>query len=171
MFARIACPFLLVALLAAVAAGCGGGSGSTAGSTASATTAKPLPESPGNVLQQAPKPEAESPLDPLAKVLEKDGFGELQPQPGGGNHVASDFSGVAPGGQVLFDVYYYDDPSFARKEAGRVKGFLRSGSGNGIVSSHGHYLITMSGQSKLTAGDKKNFKIIVKASKVAESKE
>jgi hypothetical protein len=170
VFSRSARLFLLVALLAAVVAGCGGGSSSGASSGAS-TAAKPLPESPGNVLQRAPKDEVESPLDPFAKVLEKDGFGELQPQPGGGNHVASDFSGVAPGGEVLFDVYYYGDPSFARKEAARVKGFLAAGSGNGIVSSHGHYLITMSGQSKLTAADKENFKIIVKASKAAESKE
>jgi hypothetical protein len=171
VFPRFARLFVLVVVLAAVVGGCGGGGGST-GASSGSTTTKQLSESPGNVLQRhPPKQEAKSPLDPLAAQLEKDGFGELQTQPGGGNHVASDFSGVAPGGEVLFDVYYYDDPSFGRKEAARVEEYLRARSGNGLVSSHGHYLITMSGQSKLTAGDKKNFKIIVKAAKDAESKE
>jgi hypothetical protein len=168
VFARFACLFLLVALLGGVAAGCGGGSGSSGASSAASTAAKPLPESPGNVIERASKPEAEGPLDPLAKVLEKKGFEGLQPQPGGGNHVAADFSGVSTAGDALFDVYYYDNPGYARKEGKQVKDFLAARSGNGLVSSHGHYLVTMSGQSKLTAADKRDFKTIVKATAAAE---
>lgn len=166
MFARSACLFLLVVVLGAVGAGCGGGGGA---SSSAGTVTKELSESPGNVLQHAPQ--AAGPLDPLAKVLEEDGFGEFQPEPGGGNHVAADLSGVSSGGDALFDVYYYDDPGYARQEGKRVEGFLDSRPGFGLVSFQGHYLISMSSQSKLTASDQKDFKAIVKASTAAEAKE
>jgi hypothetical protein len=165
VFARSACLFLLVIALGTVGAGCGSGSGGTGASSATGTT-KPLPESPGNILQHAPL--ADSPLDPLAKQLEADGLGEFQPEPGGGNHVASDLSGVALGGRALFDVYYYDDPAFARKEGKQIEAFLAARPGDALVSYHGHYLISMSGQSKLTAAEKREFKTIVKAA-AAES--
>lgn len=163
VFTRFACLLLLVA--AAVAVGCGGGGG-TGASSATGTATKQVPESPGNILQHAPQ--AKSPLDPLAKQLEADGLGEFQPEPGGGNHVASDISGASSDGRALFDVYYYDDPGDARKEGKRIEDFLAARPGDALVSYHGHYLISMSGQSKLTTADKREFKTIVKAA-AAES--
>lgn len=168
MFTRSARLFFLVVLLGVVAAGCGGGGGA---STGGETATKQLTESPGNVLRRQVPPAKSGPLDPLAEQLEEAGFGELQPQPGGGNHVAADLSGVSTGGDALFDVYYYDDPSYARREGKRVEGFLDERPGYGLVDIHGHYLISMSGQSKMTASDKRDFKTIVKASMAAKPKE
>jgi ABC-type glycerol-3-phosphate transport system substrate-binding protein len=165
VFARFACLFFLVVALGAVASGCGGGDGS-GGSSATGATTEQVPESPGNILQHAPT--SKSPLDPLAEKLEAEGLGEFQPEPGGGNHVASDLSGVASGGRALFDVYYYDDPAYARKEGKQIEAFLAARPGDALVSYGGHYLISMSGQSKLTAADKREFKAIVKAA-AAES--
>jgi hypothetical protein len=164
---------LLLAVLAAAVAGCGGG-GSSTGASSATTAAGGAPSAQG---APAPTKKAEpskgepSPLDPLAELLEEGGFQGATPVQGGANHIASALS-VQPGqGGNIINIYYYDDPRFARQEDERIEGFFASHPRHGMVHSHGHYLVSTVAESELSPVEKKNFGIVVKEAAAAEAAE
>jgi hypothetical protein len=169
---------LLLALFGAALAGCGGGSSTTASSSSTASSsaapaggAQPTQAEPSPAKKAEPSKAEPSPLDPLAELLEEARFQGATPVPGGANHIASALSVQPAQGGNLINVYYYDNPKFARQEDERIEGFFASHPRHGQVQVHGHYLVSTVAESELTPVEKKNFRIVVKEAAVAEAAE
>jgi hypothetical protein len=112
---------------------------------------------------------AENPLVPLAELLEAEGFEGATPETGSGNHITADLSAEPAGGGAFVSVYYYPDPSYARREAAQIGRFLASNPGRGLVHVSGHYLVSSRGEGNGTAAGKQSFEAVVRAAATVEA--